>query len=78
MTLPQSVAIVDRAGQQTVEFIREQDKYENGVKVCLLADLSNINPVPGWTRFVTDIGANGKPVWGNGTNWVDAASVIIV
>lgn len=35
------------------------------------------NPVTGQFYFDASLGANGKPIWNNGTNWVDSGSNIV-
>lgn len=35
------------------------------------------NPSTGDMYFCEDLGTNGKPLWYNGTNWVDATGVIV-
>jgi hypothetical protein len=35
------------------------------------------NPRIGWPYFDTSLGANGKPIWWNGTAWVDATGTTV-
>lgn len=35
------------------------------------------SPVAGQFFFDTTLGANGKPIWYTGSNWVDATSTIV-